>query len=68
MKYEDYVKPDTNEKWINGQYVGTKQGTPLGDALAPGSDGYDHLRATDWKGSKLQDTLQNEDMNKVQEG
>jgi len=51
MKYED----DLGRHMVNGQYVGVREGTPMQDAANPGSDGYDHLRATNYCGSVMQD-------------
>lgn len=57
MRYDDYTDPETGEKWVNGSYAGCRQGSPLGDALNPGSDGYDHIRDTVHVGTKLGDAL-----------
>lgn len=55
MKYNDYIDPETEEKWVNGKYVGVRIGTPLGDATNPASDGYDHIRESKHIGTMLGD-------------
>lgn len=55
MNYKDYTDPETGERYINGVYVGKRFGGALRDALAPDSDGYDHLRKINRFGSMLQD-------------
>jgi len=55
MNYKDYTDPETGERTINGVYVGIRHGGALRDALAPDSDGYDHLRKINRFGSMLQD-------------
>ncbi|GLB28139.1 hypothetical protein LAD12857_00620 [Lacrimispora amygdalina] len=55
MNYKDYTNPETGERTINGVYVGIRHGGALRDALAPDSDGYDHLRKINRSGSMLQD-------------
>ncbi|WP_313341142.1 hypothetical protein [Lacrimispora sp.] len=56
MNYKDYTNPETGERTINGVYVGIRHGGALRDALAPDSDGYDHLRKINRSGSMLQDS------------
>ncbi|GLB33039.1 hypothetical protein LAD12857_49620 [Lacrimispora amygdalina] len=55
MNYKDYTNPETGERTLNGVYVGIRHGAALRDALAPDSDGYDHLRKINRSGSMLQD-------------
>ena len=45
----------SGEGFVNGIYVGIRNGSPLGDALAPNDDGYGHLRSVKRFGSMLQD-------------
>lgn len=51
MKYQD----DLSKGYVNAQYAGKRVGKPTPDALAPASDGYDHLRATEHVGTVTQD-------------
>lgn len=53
MKYQD----DPENYMVNGTYVGVRLGGPLRDALAPDSDGYDHLREAKHIGTVLQDAI-----------
>lgn len=55
MQYKDYTDSTTGERWINGQYVGIRIGTPLKDGVDPTSDGYSHLRDTRHIGTMTQD-------------
>ena len=51
----DHTNSGSGEGFVNGQYVGIRHGSPLGDALAPNDDGYGHLRSVKRFGSMLQD-------------
>lgn len=57
VKYKDYTDQKTGEKTVNAHYVGERQGTPLGDALAPDMDGYEHMRDMGRFGTITQDAL-----------
>lgn len=50
-KYKD----DLEKGYINGYYVGLKQGTKMRDKELPDDDGYDYLRETDHFGTVMQD-------------
>lgn len=41
MKYKDYTDSVSGEKYINGHYVGVKQGTPTPDELDIAYTGYE---------------------------
>lgn len=50
-KYKD----DLEQGYVNGYYVGLKQGTKTRDKELPDDDGYDYLRETERFGTVMQD-------------
>jgi hypothetical protein len=57
MKYDDNLENNI----VNGTYVGVRVGSPLGDALSPEDDGYNHLRETEHFGTPTQDAQAKKD-------
>jgi len=51
MRYKD----DLQDGYVNGYYVGLRQGTTTPDSLSPGADGYETQRNTVRFGSITQD-------------
>lgn len=51
VKYKD----DLEQGWVNGYYVGKKQGTKTRDILNMEDDGYDYLRESVHFGTVMQD-------------
>lgn len=51
MKYKD----DLQKGYVNGNYVGLKQGTKMRDKELPSDDGYDYLRESERFGTVMQD-------------
>lgn len=67
MKYEDYTDSVSGEKYINGHYVGVKQGAPTPDALDSTHTGYEVHSESIRQGTIAADAL--ETVNKpVEEG
>ncbi|BFH60742.1 hypothetical protein [Paenibacillus azoreducens] len=54
MKYKD----DLPNGYVNGYYVGQRQGGPTQDKLEPQADGYEVQRNTQRQGTVTQDALQ----------
>ncbi|WP_068779659.1 hypothetical protein [Paenibacillus sp. GM2] len=54
MKYKD----DLPNGWVNGYYVGLRQGTNTQDSLEPAADGYEVQRDTQRQGTVTPDKLQ----------
>lgn len=54
MKYKD----DLKNGYVNGFYVGLRQGGPTQDKLEPAADGYKVQRDTQRQGTVTQDALQ----------
>lgn len=51
MRYKD----DLEKGYVNGYYVGKKQGTKMRDKELPSDDGYDYLRESQRFGTVMQD-------------
>lgn len=58
MNYKDYTDSTSGEKYINGHYVGVKQGTPTSDALNVGHTGYEVHKESIRQGTITQDALE----------
>lgn len=54
MQYKD----DKAKGWVNGYYVGQRQGTNTQDQLEPASDGYEPQRDAVRQGTVTQDALE----------
>lgn len=54
MRYKD----DLEKGWVNGYFVGIRQGTNTQDALEPESDGYEPQRTAFRYGSVTPDALE----------
>lgn len=54
MQYKD----DLANGYVNGYYVGIRQGTPTQDELEPTADGYEVPRGTVRQGTVTPDALQ----------
>jgi len=56
VKYKD----DLQNGYVNGYYVGLRQGGPTPDALEPDADGYEVQRDTQRQGTVTPDALEPE--------
>lgn len=56
MKYKD----DLANGYVNGYYVGIKEGTPTQDELEPAADGYEVQRDTERFGTVTPDALESD--------
>jgi len=54
MKYKD----DIPNGYVNGYFVGVRQGSPTPDALEPTADGYEVPRGTERIGTVMPDALE----------
>lgn len=63
MEYKDYTDSNTGEKYINGYYVGVRNGTPMQDKLDTNRTGYEVQSLSVRHGSIMPDKL--ESINKL---
>ena len=63
MEYKDYTDSNTGEKYINGYYVGVRNGTPMQDNLDSDRTGYEVQSLSVRHGSIMPDKL--ESINKL---